>query len=152
MHPNERKWEAGRQKVAYALKLLKLLENEDSTREVARVNDAESGLEIAIFHNHKIKVLRSPDGRDEAQWASIAVRLIEPHLGDIYARHFQSFHALESDDNDARKQARLANILGAIGNHIDEIPELRQEIIRLGQMLEAGRDIKSYCLNQSRRT
>ena len=41
---------------------------------------------------------------------------------------------------------RVAKILGAIGNNLDDLPELKDELIRLGDMLSRGEDIQAYCL------
>ncbi len=52
---------------------------------------------------------------------------------------------LQEKDAEAGRQARLAKILGAIGNNLDELPELKDELIKLGNMLKNDEDIRPYC-------
>lgn len=64
-----------------------------------------------------------------------------------HPEYWQEVQALMEQDTEAARQARIAKIMGAIGNNMDDLPELKDEIIKLGDMLKKGEDIKSYCQN-----
>lgn len=67
---------------------------------------------------------------------------------DFHHPHFMAgLKELQEKDAEAARQARLAKILGAIGNNLDELPELKDELIKLGERLKKGEDIRPYCRN-----
>ncbi len=67
-------------------------------------------------------------------------------LGAHHPAYWQALQKLQAQDEEAARQARVAKILGAIGNNLDDLPELKDEIIYLGKKLSRGEDIRSYCL------
>ncbi len=75
-------------------------------------------------------------------------KVIDQLKGWLQAYHpvfWDELQALAARDSEIARQARVAKIMGAIGNNLDELPELKEELIKLGDKLKKGEDIRDYC-------
>lgn len=70
---------------------------------------------------------------------------LQDWLATHHPEYWKALRHLQAQDAEAARHARLAKILGAIGNNLDDLPELKDEIIRLGDMLSRGEDVRNYC-------
>ncbi len=66
-------------------------------------------------------------------------------LNKHHPQYLDKVDEWEAKDKEAARKARLAKIMGAIGNNLDDLPELKDEIVKLGRMIESGEEIQSYC-------
>lgn len=70
---------------------------------------------------------------------------LQDWLKTHHPTYYKELQRLQNLDDKATRKARTAKILGAIGNNLDDLPELEDEIIKIGRMLEKGESIKNYC-------
>jgi hypothetical protein len=126
----EDKWKANMEKVAFTKRFPGLLNSWDSltgkTVETVIGLKSKDGSAVVVFTDGSFTVvsplLIEPSELGEALTA--ARQYLEPKHREAYAEHDR----LVKKDKEAQKSARLNNILGAIRNNLDQIPELKDKL------------------------
>lgn len=126
----EDKWKANMEKVAFMKQFPGLLGSWDSlsgkTVETVIALKSKAGSAVVVFTDGSFTVVpplvTEPYELGEALAA--ARQYLEPKHHTAYAEHDR----LIKKDKDAQKAARLNNILGAIQNNVDQIPELKDKL------------------------
>lgn len=141
----EEKWKINRQKNEFARTIpCKVLPN-DTLKILYKTSlPSAKSIELCVYENHTFS-LSEPNAFEDAQLVIECVELVRPYLEAFYPDFYQEYDRWVQLDKEATRKARLEKILGAIANNMAEIPELKDEIIKLGKMLENGEDIRRYC-------
>lgn len=128
--PADEKWKANMEKVAYMKAFPGLLDNWEQlagkTVEAVTPLKSKTGAAALVFTDGSF-VVASPLAAEpyelgEALHASR--RYLEPRHREAYA----GYDHLLKKDKDAQRAARLENILGAIRNNMEQIPELKDRL------------------------
>jgi hypothetical protein len=136
---NEDKWKANLRKVAF----LKSFPGWLSSWEQGIGATIEQVLPIPGHAPHTVLLLS--EGRfvvtapvhDEPQMVTAGLMSARPHLESIHAGAFTEYDHLTRLDQELGRMARLENILNAIDNNLDRIPELKariQELVKQWEM------------------
>ena len=130
---NEDKWKANLQKVAF----LKSFPGMLSAWEQGIGATIEQVLPIPEHAPHQVLLLSegrfavTPPVHDEPQIVTAGLLSARPHLESIHVRAFKDYDHLSHLDQEAGRTARLENILNAIDNNLERIPELKSRIQEL---------------------
>ncbi|MDP9131609.1 MAG: hypothetical protein M3M98_00550 [Nitrospirota bacterium] len=131
--PADDKWKANMEKVAYIKSFPGLLHSWEQltgkTVEAVTPLKSKAGAAGLVFTDGSLIVAPAlatePYELGEALQASR--RYLEPRHGEAYA----GYDRLVKLDKDAQRSARLENILGAIRNNMEQIPELKDRLKEL---------------------
>lgn len=129
MSANESKWKANQEKVAFLKRFPGLLRSWDETagRTVTSVTTIEqSDAKVLMLDNGTFAIV--PPLTPEPKQLRDGIEAVETHLRALYPDAYREYEALAQRDRDATRTARLENILGAINNNLDDIPELKDRI------------------------
>jgi hypothetical protein len=130
---NEEKWKANLQKVAY----LKTFPGWLSAWKQSIGSTIEDVISIPDHDAHTVlllsqgKFLVTPQAHDEPQMVTAGLLAARPRLEPTHAEAFQEYDRLTAVDQEAGRTARLENILNAIDNNLERIPELKAHIRKL---------------------
>ncbi|MYC28222.1 MAG: hypothetical protein F4X63_09570 [Nitrospira sp. SB0662_bin_26] len=129
MSANEAKWKANQEKVAFLKQFPGLLGSWDEAtgRTVTSVTAIEqSDAKVLIFDNGTFAIVPPP--APEPKQLRDGIEAAEARLRDLYPEAYREYEALAQRDREATRTARMENILGAIHNNLDDIPELKDRI------------------------
>lgn len=141
----EEKWKINREKNEFARTIPCKVSPDMHLKVLFKtVLPSKKSIELCIYENHTFS-LSDPNAFDDAQLVLETVEIVRPYIEKYYPEFYQEYDKWVLLDKEATKKARLEKILGAIANNMAEIPELKDEIIKLGKMLENGEDIRRYC-------
>lgn len=141
----EEKWKINRQKNEFARSIPCKISPDNTLKVIHKTHlNCAKDIELCIYETHTFS-LSNPDAFEDAQIVIETVELVRPYLEQQYPEFYQEYDKWVELDKEATRKARLEKILGAIANNMAEIPELKEEIIKLGKMLENGEDIRRYC-------
>lgn len=138
----ENKWRINREKNAFAKKL----------REFSLTEQQPNQVEVSL--NEPCDVKAYTDGTlwlsDKNVWDNpektwIIINELRDWLELYHPDYLEKLDQWKAKDKEAARQARLAKIMGAIGNNLDDLPELKDEILKLAEMIESGEEIQAYC-------
>ncbi len=130
---NEEKWKANLKKVAF----LRSFPGWISSWDQGIGATIEQVLPIPDHTPHSVILLSrgrfavTPPVHDEPQILTAGLLSARPHLESMHARAFQEYDDLARLDQEAGRIARLENILNAIDNNLERIPELKPRIQEL---------------------
>lgn len=130
---NEEKWKANLQKVAYLQTFPGWLsswpQGVGSTIEhVVPIPDQEAHTVVLLSQG---KFLVTPQAHHEPQMVTAGLLAARSHLEPTHAEAFHEYDRLTQVDQEAGRTARLQNILNAIDNNLERIPELKSQIRQL---------------------
>jgi len=127
---NEDKWKANLRKVAF----LKSFPGWLSSWEQGMGATIEQVLPIPGHAPHTVLLLSegrfvvTPPVHDEPRMVTAGLVAARPHLESVHASAFTEYDHLTQLDLELGRMARLDNILNAIDNNLDRIPELKSRI------------------------
>lgn len=127
---NEDKWKANLRKVAF----LKSFPGWLSSWEQGMGATIEQVLPIPGHAPHTVLLLSegrfvvTPPVHDEPRMVTAGLVAARPHLESVHASAFTEYDHLTQLDQELGRMARLENILNAIDNNLDRIPELKSRI------------------------
>jgi hypothetical protein len=130
---NEAKWKANLDKVAY----LKIFPGWLSSWEQGVGSTIEHVLPIPEHAAHSVVVLSqgkfivTPQAHTEPQMVTAGLLAARSQLEQTHSEAFQHYDHLTELDQEAGRTARLENILNAIDNNLERIPELKTRIKEL---------------------
>ena len=129
---NEEKWKANQEKVAY----LQTFPGWLSSWSQSIGQTIEHVISIPDEQAHTVllsegKFLVTPHAHHEPQMVTAGLLAARPHLEPAHAEAFQEYDRLTQVDQEAGRTARLQNILNAIDNNLERIPELKSHIRQL---------------------
>ena len=130
---NEEKWKANLQKVAYLKTfpgwLSSWKEGIGSTIEqVLPIPDQEAHTVLLLSEG---KFIVTPEAHTEPQMVTAGLLAARPQLEPTHSEAFQRYDHLTQLDQEAGRTARLENIINAIDNNLERIPELKTRIKEL---------------------
>ena len=130
---NEEKWKANLQKVAYLKTFPGWLsawkQGIGSTiEEVISIPDQDAHTVLLLSQG---KFIVTPQAHDEPQMVTAGLLAARSRLEPTHAEAFQEYDRLTEVDQEAGRTARLENILNAIDNNLERIPELKAHIRKL---------------------
>ncbi len=129
MPVNEDKWKATQEKVAFLKQFPGLLRSWDETtgRTVMSVTAIKhSDDKVLMLDNGTFAIV--PPLAPEPKQLRDGIESAEGPLRDLYPDAYREYEVLAQRDREATRTARLENILGAIHNNLDGIPELKDRI------------------------
>ncbi len=132
---NESKWKANQDKVAF----LKTFPGWLSSWDQGIGTTIEQVLPIAGHAPYSTLMLSQghftvvPPVQAEPQILTAALLVARPHLESQRREAFAEYDRLSAIDREAGRQARLENILNAIDNNVEQIPELKSHLRELVQ-------------------
>lgn len=129
MSANEAKWKANQEKVAFLKQFPGLLRSWDEAtgRTVTSVTTIKhSDAKVLMLDNGTFAIV--PPLAPEPKQLRDGIEAAETRLRDLYPDAYREYEALAQRDREATRTARLENILGAIHNNMDDIPELKDRI------------------------
>lgn len=130
MSTNEVKWQANLEKVAFLKQFPGLMTSWEETvgHTVTTVTPLRNqpGTAVLTFSNHRFAVVA--DLAPEPRALSEGIPAIRSQLESIYPEAYAHYEALAEKDREATRQARLTNIIGAIHNNLEQIPELKDRL------------------------
>ncbi|HEU4682991.1 MAG TPA: hypothetical protein VFS39_00630 [Nitrospira sp.] len=126
----EDKWRANLEKVAFIKKFPGLLGDWPSLKgrtvqEVIALTGKQGAVAI-VFTDATVAV--APPMSAEPYELGQALAVARPYLERTHQAAYVEYDRLVQQDRDALKAARLENILGAIRNNVDQIPELKDRL------------------------
>jgi hypothetical protein len=130
---NEEKWKANLKKVAF----LRSFPGYLSSWEQGIGVTIEQVLPIPEYAPHTVLLLSqgrfavTPPVHDEPQIVTAGLLCARPHLESMHPGAFEEYDHLSRLDQEAGRTARLENILNAIENNLERIPELKSRIQEL---------------------
>jgi len=133
MGNNEAKWKANLRKVEY----LHTFPGWVSAWEQSLGSTIEQVVSIPENAAHRVLVLSggqfvvTPPAHIEPQMVTAGLLAARPQLEPTHAEAFQHYDHLTQLDQEAGRMARLENILNAIDNNLERIPELKARIRNL---------------------
>ncbi len=131
----EAKWKANQDRAAFLKTFPGLLSSWDQSvsqtvEHVAQLS-SEDGTAIIVFSNSTFAI--APPVTVEPRDIKAALSVGRSILEQKHPQAFAEYDRLSQLDQEAGRQARLENILGAITNNLDQIPELKDHIRTLVQ-------------------
>ncbi len=129
MSANEVKWKANQEKVAFLKQFPGLLRSWDEAadRTVTSVTAIEqSKAKVLTFDNGTFAIV--PPLTPEPKQLRDGIEAAAARLRALYPEAYREYETLAQRDREATRTARLENILGAIHNNMDDIPELKDRI------------------------
>ena len=129
----EDKWKANQEKVAFLKQFPGLLttwsQTIGQTIQNVKVLKSKPQSAVLVFSNGSFVVVSLPTCEPQ----ELTVGLLEARdlLEPKHAEAFAEYDRLDHLDKKAGRLARMENILGAIQNNLDEIPELKDRIRQL---------------------
>jgi len=128
--PIEDKWKANMEKVAFMKRFPGLLNSWNSLTgksvEAMIELKSKSGSAVVVFTDGSFIIVPPPSAEpyELGEALTAARQYLEPKHPEAYAE----YDRLVKKDKEAQKSARLSNILGAIRNNVDQIPELKDKL------------------------
>ena len=129
MSANEAKWKANQEKVAFLKRFPGLLRSWDKItgHTVTAVTSIEqSDAKVLMLDNGTFAIV-SPLAPEPKELRD-GIEAVASRLRALYPEAYCEYEALAQRDREATRTARLENILGAIHNNLDDIPELKDRI------------------------
>ncbi len=127
---NEAKWKANQEKVAFLKKFPGLVQRweevQGQTVQSIIPLTTSSTFAVIIFSNGQFAI--SPVPETEPKYLREGVETARTALEPFHPQAFAQYDVLANRDKSATRAARLENILGAIHNNIEQIPELKDRI------------------------
>ena len=130
MSHHETKWKANQDKVGFLQKFPGRLTGWDQAKgqTVTTVTPMKSspGSVVLTFSNNTFAIAGpiSSEPRDLSE----GIPAIQAYLENRYPKAYAQYMELAQKDKEAALQARLTNIIGAINNNLDDIPELKDHL------------------------
>ena len=130
MSTHEDKWKANQDKVAYLKQFPGLVTSWEETvgQSVTTVTPLRNqpGTAVLTFSNDRFAVVAplAPEPRALSE----GIPAIRSHLESIHPEAYAHYEDLAAKDREATRQARLNNIIGAIHNNLEQIPELKDRL------------------------
>jgi hypothetical protein len=131
--PVEEKWKANREKVAFMKKFPGLLtaweQAHGKTIEAVAPLSSKAGAAVLVFSDGSFAVVPppTPEPWELGEGLGAARRFLEFKHREAFAE----YDRLTNQDKEALRAARLEKILGAIQNNLEQIPELKDRLLRL---------------------
>ena len=130
---NEEKWKANLQKVAYLKTFPGWLSSWDqgvgSTFEHVIPIPEQTAHTVLLLSEGKFIV--TPQAQEEPQIVTAGLLAARPQLESTHSEAFQQYDHLTQLDQEAGRTARVENIINAIDNNLERIPELKARIKEL---------------------
>lgn len=127
--PND-KWEANREKVAFAKAFPgRLVSWADAVGRTVEAVVPSGNEAVVLFADGAFLI--APDHDPEPAAILAALAAARPHLEARQGEAFGALDRLTDRDRELTRRARLDNILGAIRHNAAEIPELKEAVRRL---------------------
>jgi hypothetical protein len=133
----EEKWQANREKVAFAKAFPGMASNWETLRgriveQVVPVGDHRGTL--LIFSGGLFAVI--PAGEQEPADLLLALQAGRPWLEPFHANAYRTLDELVARDRELQRKSRLEKLLSAVKNNYPNIPELKEELKKLLDELE----------------
>ena len=125
----EEKWKINREKVAHAKSIVRFVNVKKEGLILKTIPIENHNLVVCVFDNHTFTVNR-PALLENPKAVLALVYTLEKVWHDIYPEFFELFHQLAKDDEAATRKAKMQKILAAIANNMDDIPGLKEEVIK----------------------
>lgn len=129
MSANEAKWKANQEKVAFLKQFPGLLRSWDEIvgHTVTSVTSIEQGdAKVLVLDNGSFAIV--PPLAPEPKQLRDGITAVATRLRALYPDAYREYEALARRDREATRIARMENILGAIDNNVEDIPELKDRI------------------------
>ncbi|MGB0911433.1 MAG: hypothetical protein ACPGYT_13805 [Nitrospirales bacterium] len=131
----EEKWKANQDKAAFLKNFPGLLSSWEKTvgqtvEHVASLQ-SENGTSMIIFSNGTFAV--TPAVTVEPRDVKVGLSVGRAALESKHPQAFAEYDRLSALDQEIGRQTRMENILGAINNNLEQIPELKDHIRTLVQ-------------------
>ena len=127
---NEAKWKANQDKAAFLKQfpgLVRVWEDvEGQTVESVISLKVSTPFAVIIFSNGQFAISHAPE--TEPKYLREGVETARTALEAVHPEAFAQYDDLADRDKSATREARLENILGAIHNNVEQIPELKDRI------------------------
>ena len=126
---NESKWKANQEKVAFLKQFPGLLRSweEMTGHTISSVTSIEqSETKVIVLDNGSFAIV--PPLALEPKQLRDGVTAVATHLRTLYPDAYREYEALAQRDREATRRARMENVLGAIHNNVEDIPELKDRI------------------------
>ena len=137
----EAKWKANQEKVAFLKQFPGLITSWDHTIgrtiESVKILQAKPDRAVVVFSDGSFVLVSSPgiEPRELTDGILEARDILEMKHPDAFVEYDRLHHI----DQEAGRVARLENILGAIQNNLEQIPELKDRIQALVQEWDSKR-------------
>lgn len=130
MADNQIKWKANQEKVAFLKEFPGLVQNWEEVKgqQVESIIPFSSDLHLSVlvFSNGNFAITHTPEM--EPKYLREGVETARDTLEPLHPEAFTQYDVLAGHDKEATRVARLENILGAIHNNVEQIPELKDRI------------------------
>ena len=129
----DEKWKANMEKVAFLKAFPGFLHKWEAlagkTIEAVRPLKSKAGAAAVIFTDGSLAVIPAPAA--EPYELGEALQISRHYLESKHPNAYAQYDRLVEKDRAAQRSARLHNILGAIRNNMDQIPELKDRLKEL---------------------
>jgi hypothetical protein len=141
MNTLETKWQANKDKVAFAKVFPGMLRDEEEIGDRELRDDIlidQDRLFMARIFTDGSFLIEIEDREPYPEEILVALASLREHLEPFHREAYATLDELTTTDRELTRQARKENILGAIRNNIAMIPELYEEIPKLLEELRDG--------------
>ncbi len=129
MSTNEAKWKANQEKVAFLKQFPGLVRSWDEMagRAVTSVTSIEqSEAKVLMLDNGSFAIV--PPLAPEPKQLRDGIAAVQTQIRSLYPDAYREYEKLAQRDREATRVARIENILGAIHNNLEDLPELQDRI------------------------
>ena len=128
--PADEKWKANMEKVAYIKAFPALLHHWEQLagRTIEAVTPLKSKLGAAAVVFTEGSLIVAPPLTAEPYELGEALQVSRRYLEPLHREAYVGYDQLVKKDKEAQRSARLENILGAIRNNMEQIPELKDRL------------------------
>lgn len=130
MRNNQEKWKANQEKVAFLKRFPGLVQAWEEVRGQTVQSiiplETNSTFAVIVFSNGQFAISHAPE--TEPKYLREGVEAARTALEPVHPHAFAQYDLLADRDKSATRVARLENILGAIHNNVEQIPELKDRI------------------------
>jgi len=127
---NEAKWKANQEKVAFLKQFPGFVrtweEIQGQTVQSIIPLDSNPKMFVLVFSSGRFTLSHAPE--TEPKYLREGLETARPAIEPLFPDAFAHYDELAERDQQATKTARLENILGAIHNNVQDIPELKDRI------------------------
>lgn len=130
MSNNEAKWKANQEKVEFLKQFPGFVhswqEVQGQTIQTIISLGSDSKMSVIVFSSGNFTIAQAPE--TEPKYLREGIETARSTLEPIHPDAFVHYDVLAGRDKEATRAARLENILGAIHNNVEDIPELKDRI------------------------
>lgn len=142
MQQSKTKWEINKELIAHCSKLLALNSKKINGYTIVEsvLLNKSSAVKVNLLDKEKFNLELPEEGLNDKDLIKLAETL-RSHLGSSQKKFYSKLDELKESDSKVALSSKGQKLIYQIAFNLDKIPELKSEIIKIGQLLEKEEDI-----------